>query len=147
MRHFISRMEKADETDAYIDVDVLNNHDKYRANDGIVTHCTAYALYEDVLAGNWMLKVNFGKHDIIRPDSCAWVSVCEYDKSMSIPIAGEASPRIFDVVCQTDKVVIRGSTNLKTPCLRLNIMVKRAQDYIPPTAFGTTLVHQFVSVD
>jgi hypothetical protein len=95
-----------------------------------------FALYEDVLAWNWMLKVNFGNHGIIRPDSCAGVSVCEYDKSMSVPIAGDASPRIFDVVCQTDQIVLRGSTNLKTACLRLNIMVKRAQDYISQTAFG-----------
>jgi hypothetical protein len=69
MRHSISRMEKAYETDAYIDIDVLNNPDNYRANDSIVTYCTAYALFEDVLAGNWMLRVNFGNHGIIRPDS------------------------------------------------------------------------------
>jgi hypothetical protein len=66
---------------------------------------------------------------------------------MSVPIAGEASPRIFDVVCQTDKVVIRGNANLKTPCLRLNIMIKRAHGYTPQTAFGINVVLQFVSED
>lgn len=123
------------EADAYIDVDVHHNPARYRGVDGIVTNCIAYALYDHVPPGNWRLIVNFGNHGIIRSNSCAWVSVCEYDISKSEPIVRNAFPQIFDVVCQTDRIVVRVNTNVET-CLKLNIMVKRVQDYIPQTVFG-----------
>jgi hypothetical protein len=110
------------EVEGIIDPDV---QDAKQTTDGFVTHCIAHALCPN-RSGEWKITVNLTKptNNIVRHGSYVSVSVCEVDMSNPenpIPIVKDAAPRIYNVACERDKVVICGSTDSATP---LNLMLK-----------------------